>query len=153
MDSDPPYVMQHQSTAHPKPVIPCAKCDISFEDQSQLEQHWRESDLHPLCLICDIGFEGEMRFNTVRTCCPRYVFKQFIRYQHVKHTHPELWCGACGIGFASPGQLLEHYLATESSIHPSCPICGEGFESQAILDEVSRVIGTCGIRADYHHST
>lgn len=60
--------------------------------------------------------------------------------QHIKQTHPELWCGACGAGFASPGQLLEHYLEAESAVHPTCNTCGEGFESQAVLDEVSVIL-------------
>ena len=59
--------------------------------------------------------------------------------QHVQQLHPELWCGACGVGFASSGQLLEHYLDAESSVHPTCTACGEGFETQAVLNEVTHL--------------
>lgn len=113
---------------------------MAFGSQAQLEQHWRDSDRHPLCVICDDGFEDQNRFNTVcaSLSCPRRVAHLF-NAQHIQLRHPELWCGACGIGFASSGQLLEHYLEAEPSVHPTCATCGEGFESKAVLDEVGYI--------------
>lgn len=43
------------------------------------------------------------------------------------------------IGFQSAEQLLEHFMQSESSLHPTCTICDEGFESQAVFDEVSHL--------------
>lgn len=63
--------------------------------------------------------------------------------QHIQQEHPELWCGMCGMGFASAGQLLEHYLEAESAVHPTCKMCGEGFQNQSVLDEVSSHDATC----------
>ncbi|KIP05443.1 hypothetical protein PHLGIDRAFT_74290, partial [Phlebiopsis gigantea 11061_1 CR5-6] len=120
---DNAFLRLHQASVHPKPVIPCATCDITFDDQAGLERHWKDSGRHPLCLVCDIAFENTGTFNS-----------------HVQQSHPELWCGACGFGFASPGQLLEHYLETPSSVHPTCTACGEGFQTQSILDEVGRLV-------------
>ncbi|GJE86449.1 zinc finger protein [Phanerochaete sordida] len=108
----------HLVNVHPEPAFPCDICDVSFHDQTELEEHWKESPEHPSCLICDVGFRAELIFTT-----------------HIRSMHPELWCGHCRIAFASSGQLLEHFLDAESSVHPTCTMCGEGFENQDILEE------------------
>lgn len=58
-------LLQHLKLAHPeKPKHKCAPCgwEVAVAD---LPKHFRESPNHPVCLVCDEGFLGDLELTAV----------------------------------------------------------------------------------------
>ncbi|KAJ7669293.1 hypothetical protein DFH06DRAFT_1321318 [Mycena polygramma] len=104
----------HFKIAHPKVVCP-QPCGVELFEED-LEDHYRESAHHPMCLICRAGLKDDVAYR-----------------EHGATEHPEHRCTTCERQFTSTDELADHFVA--SAAHPNCLQCKLGFVDDAALDE------------------
>ncbi|KAI0694527.1 hypothetical protein BC835DRAFT_1349414 [Cytidiella melzeri] len=105
----------------------CDICGLGCQSENQLRGHYRnaECSLHPTCDVCGEGFRDLVAIN-----------------EHISRSHEispvesfssfdsDSYCLKCDKAFDHVVDLHEHY--RDSSFHPTCFPCGEGF-----LDDVA----------------
>ncbi|KAH9174719.1 hypothetical protein EDB89DRAFT_464591 [Lactarius sanguifluus] len=94
----------------------CRICSRVYSTVSALEQHYRDTPVHPKCTRCDIGFADNAAIQA-----------------HVISTHRPITCNVCN-GLQVYGEdVARHYKISPN--HPSCTICDIGFENKVAFDE------------------
>lgn len=94
----------------------CRICDRGYSTVNALEQHYRDTPVHPKCTRCNIGFKDNAAIQA-----------------HVISTHRPITCNFCN-GIQVYGEdVARHYKI--STNHPSCTTCDIGFENKQTFDE------------------
>ncbi|KAH9057930.1 hypothetical protein EDB83DRAFT_1035210 [Lactarius deliciosus] len=94
----------------------CRICSRVYSTVNALEQHYRDTPVHPKCTRCDIGFADNAAIQA-----------------HVISTHRPITCNVCN-GLQVYGEdVARHYKISPN--HPSCMICDIGFENKEAFDE------------------
>ncbi|KAJ6513935.1 hypothetical protein C8R47DRAFT_962640 [Mycena vitilis] len=123
---------QHFKAAHPKVVCP-QPCGVELF-QEDLEDHYRESAHHPVCLICCAGLKDDVAYSEVGISIVLAVNRSSTSLlQHGATEHPEHRCTTCERQFPSTDELAAHFVA--SAAHPSCLQCKLGFVDDSALAE------------------
>ncbi|KAH8998139.1 hypothetical protein EDB92DRAFT_2026515 [Lactarius akahatsu] len=114
----------------------CRICSRVYSTVNALEQHYRDTPVHPKCTRCDIGFADNAAIQA-----------------HVISTHRPITCNVCN-GLQVYGEdVARHYKISPN--HPSCTICDIGFENKEAFDEVRQTphlvaYGSCGLKLVSH---
>ncbi|KAI0252960.1 hypothetical protein BJV78DRAFT_258234 [Lactifluus subvellereus] len=95
---------------------PCRICDRAYSTANALEQHYRDTPVHPKCTRCNVGFLD----NTAKQA-------------HVASVHRPITCNACNGLQVYREDVSHHYKI--SPRHPSCAVCDIGFENGEAFDE------------------
>ncbi|KAH9953788.1 hypothetical protein BC827DRAFT_106401 [Russula dissimulans] len=113
---NPPVAPSPQ--ARPSPSVArahyCQICNRQYTSAEGLQQHYRDTPVHPNCARCDmIGFVDSAALQA-----------------HNNSAHPLIPLGAfpcrtCNLSYPSAAALRQHYLA--STVHPTCTRCNTGF--------------------------
>ncbi|KAI9458897.1 hypothetical protein BJY52DRAFT_403433 [Lactarius psammicola] len=98
------------------PPSSCRICSRVYSTVSALEQHYRDTPVHPKCTRCDIGFVDNAAIQA-----------------HVISTHRPITCNICN-GLQVYGEDVAHHYKISPN-HPSCPICDIGFKNKEAFDE------------------
>ncbi|KAH9984501.1 hypothetical protein BJV77DRAFT_952820 [Russula vinacea] len=130
----------------------CRVCDRSYTSTSALEQHYRDTPVHPKCMRCNVGFVDDAAIRAVSpllnldqhyktspmhalcTVCDVGFEDKEALDQHTDASHPGFRCRTCNIPFGSAALLDAHY--QESPRHPRCPECKLSFEDNLGLIQV-----------------
>ena len=133
-----------QPRASSSAVISCRICDRPYSTISALEQHYRDTPVHPKCTRCNIGFVDNAAIQAVSPSRVTFL-SSFISMPHrlpkhmntVHHPMPSLGfsCRICNIAYSSRGALEQHYLQTP--VHPNCTRCDIGFVDNVAIQAVS----------------
>ncbi|KAF8271827.1 hypothetical protein EI94DRAFT_490157 [Lactarius quietus] len=111
----PTVVPTQQSRASLSPHS-CRICDRAYVTASALEQHYRDTPVHPKCTRCNLGFADNAAIQA-----------------HVISTHRPITCNNCNGIQVYAEDIARHYKISPN--HPSCTICDIGFENKEAFDE------------------
>lgn len=123
-------------TAKHPPTYDCITCNKSFHAPFALEDHYRGSQNHPNCVRCGRGFLDAAAREEVGVFFPNFPPTYCSNFlQHLRIAHPKVSCGPCGGIVIYEEALSQHY--SDSSNHPSCLRCSNGFKDDSSYSEVS----------------
>ncbi|KZV76857.1 hypothetical protein PENSPDRAFT_569201 [Peniophora sp. CONT] len=91
--------------------LQCLTCNRKYESQRALDQHYRDSLVHPRC-ECGQGFADKLSLQAPSGAS-------------------HLQCGPCNKSYTSEKALKQHY--RDSVLHPSCQYCEEAFSAGDVL--------------------
>ncbi|KAI9452748.1 hypothetical protein F5148DRAFT_497503 [Russula earlei] len=156
--ADNASMQTHITAVHPHPLasvsssaFSCQVCNKQFSIASALEQHYRDTPVHPKCRRCNIGFvnNAAMQAHTVavhppippaafscRTCNVLYTSADLLERHYLEaQSHPK--CTRCNIGFVDNAAMQAHTVAVHPPIPPaafSCRACNFSYSSVDILE-------------------
>ncbi|KAI0075944.1 hypothetical protein K474DRAFT_1316274 [Panus rudis PR-1116 ss-1] len=107
---------EHMGEAHAKPVFSCTTCCISVTSEDELQQHYREAGppIHAWCRRCEEAFATDEELAL-----------------HNRALHTMIRCEVCRV-YVDTEELAQHWNEAPQALHPSCTVCGIGFENQTI---------------------
>ncbi|KAI0263097.1 hypothetical protein BC834DRAFT_889105 [Gloeopeniophorella convolvens] len=131
--------------AQPQPSsstsVLCRVCGRMYSTAGALQQHYKDTPIHPKCARCDIGFADNAAIQahvisvhrpiTCHACNGLPVYREDVNnHYRISPNHPK--CGVCGTGFENDEAFNEHILM----LHPElrCRTCNISFGSVALLD-------------------
>ncbi|KAI0646580.1 hypothetical protein C8Q79DRAFT_963419 [Trametes meyenii] len=108
---------EHRRTTHTaKPAFSCVPCAMQFSSAEALSIHLRYFAIHPKCAECGSAFIDQTQLD-----------------QHVKLAHSNKFkCDPCDREIAL-SERQKHF--RESSNHPVCFVCEDGFLDDAVFNE------------------
>jgi hypothetical protein len=134
----PAKVPAQPSPAQPSrlPLSPhsCRICDRAYVTASALEQHYRDTPVHPKCTRCNVGFADNAAIQAVSSNLMRMHSRRLTPDKHVISTHRPIICNICKGIQVYAEDVARHYRI--STNHPSCTVCDLGFENKEAFDEV-----------------
>ena len=72
------FEIQHVLVSHPERV--CGPCQLVFISETTRDEHYHESQAHPSCPMCHIGFETEPIYHEVKQNNP--IFRGETEYHY-----------------------------------------------------------------------
>jgi len=121
----------------------CRVCNRLYTSTSALDQHYRDTPVHPKCTRCNVGFMDNAAILAVSflTVFPIWVVSHKCRHlpKHNASAHRPITSAAfsCRIrdrGFPNTIALEQHY--RDTPVHPNCTSCNLGFLDNAAMQAV-----------------
>ncbi|KAI0287679.1 hypothetical protein BC826DRAFT_742493 [Russula brevipes] len=109
----------HMASVHrpiPSVAFSCRICNRAYSNANKLEEHYRDTPVHPKCSRCDIGFVDNAAIQA-----------------HVVSVHRPVTCSTCNGQQLYQEDVVHHYRTSPK--HPSCAVCDIGFENKEAFDE------------------
>ncbi|KAF8500366.1 hypothetical protein F5888DRAFT_1610383, partial [Russula emetica] len=101
----------------------CRICDRTYPNTSALEQHYRDTPVHPKCARCNIGFVDDAAHTAS---------------VHRPIASAAFSCRICDRAYPNTSALEQHY--RDTPVHPKCVRCNIGFVDNAAVQAVSSLI-------------
>ncbi|KAJ3979285.1 hypothetical protein F5890DRAFT_1547050 [Lentinula detonsa] len=109
---------KHIARENEERLYTCHTCNRSFASQSSLDEHYRGSNVHPVCSRCGKGFKDQWSFDEHEQLCPHHALEVICRSCHIK---------------IKKNDMLKHYL--DSPNHPTCLQCKVGFVDDSAFEQ------------------
>ncbi|KAI0000661.1 hypothetical protein BJV74DRAFT_959616 [Russula compacta] len=126
-------VPSQKSRASSSSALSCRVCDRPYPTLNALEQHYRDTPVHPKCTRCNVGFVDNAAMQAHAASVHRPI------------TLPVFTCRICSSTYPTSSALEQHY--RDAPVHPKCTRCNTGFVDnvaiQAHVVSIHRPI-TCG---------